>query len=130
MPTQNNGYLKDREFCVYIKEPGAYWNSRNGYKNYIGYFVSAPAEFKKTTHPNEKPLSLTMSFIKNSCPKGGVVLDPFFGSGTTLLASYIIGLKSIGCDKEQRWVEFANNRMRRYELAIQDKQSKTQTKKI
>lgn len=115
MASQNNGYLKDREFCVFIREHGAYWNARNGYKNYMGYFVSAPLEFKKTRHPNEKPLQLHMSFIKNSCPPDGCVLDPFFGSGTTLLASYITGRKSIGSDDWEDAYMQANERIRNYE---------------
>ena len=38
-------------------------------------------------HPTMKPVALFAHLIGNSCPKGGIVLDPFGGSGTTLIAA-------------------------------------------
>ena len=38
-------------------------------------------------HPTMKPVALFAYLIGNSCPKGGIVLDPFGGSGTTLIAA-------------------------------------------
>ncbi len=38
-------------------------------------------------HPTMKPVALFQALVANSCPKGGAVLDPFGGSGTTLVAA-------------------------------------------
>jgi len=38
-----------------------------------------------------KPVALFQRLIENSCPRGGVVLDPFGGSGTTLVAAHACG---------------------------------------
>jgi site-specific DNA-methyltransferase (adenine-specific) len=45
-------------------------------------------------------------------PKGGVVLDPFMGSGTTGLACYRSGRGFIGIEKDPRYVEIARRRLR------------------
>lgn len=42
---------------------------------------------ERTDHPTQKPLEIIERMLKASCPPGGVVLDPFMGSGTTALAA-------------------------------------------
>lgn len=49
-------------------------------------------------HPTVKPLALMRWLIRLVTPYGGVVLDPFAGSGTTLEAAYLEGMESIGCE--------------------------------
>lgn len=48
-----------------------------------------------------------------SCPDGGVVLDPFMGSGTTgvAIARCSRGIEFIGIDRELEWVEVSRKRM-------------------
>jgi len=45
------------------------------------------SEKNKRKYPTQKPVKLVERIIQSSCPKGGNILDPFGGSGTTLLAS-------------------------------------------
>src|SRR6185437_752667 len=42
---------------------------------------------RSADHPTMKPVELFAYLVRNSCPKGGQVLDPFGGSGTTLIAA-------------------------------------------
>lgn len=51
-------------------------------------------------HPTQKPLALMRWLVRLVTPKGGVVLDPFAGSGTTLLAARAEGFASIGIERE------------------------------
>jgi site-specific DNA-methyltransferase (adenine-specific) len=44
---------------------------------------------------------------------GGVVLDPFSGSGTTMLAATAEGFDSIGIELEKEYLEIANERLSR-----------------
>jgi site-specific DNA-methyltransferase (adenine-specific) len=46
---------------------------------------------ERVDHPTQKPLEIIERMIKASCPPGGVVLDPFMGSGTTALAAQRLG---------------------------------------
>ena len=66
----------------------------------------------KNDHPTIKPLAL-MKYLCNLLkpPTGGVLLDPFMGSGTTLRAAKDLGRKAIGIEIEERYCEIAAKRM-------------------
>ena len=61
------------------------------------YFISR-SESNKRKYPTQKPLKLLERIIKSSCPENGWVLDPFAGSGTTAIASQLLGRNCITCD--------------------------------
>lgn len=50
------------------------------------------------THPTVKPKSLMRYLVKMFCPRNGTVLDPFAGSGTTLVAAALEGFKAVGIE--------------------------------
>ena len=64
-------------------------------------------------HKNEAPfpLKLASHFVVTCCPKGGVVLDPFVGSGTTLHACRDLGRNGIGIDCRASQIELASRRL-------------------
>jgi len=60
------------------------------------------------------PAKLVETCLLAGCPDGGVVLDPFCGSGTTLLVAQRLGRKWIGIDCVGRYCEMARNRLHNY----------------
>ena len=66
----------------------------------------------KNNHPTVKPLKLMEYLIKLIMPpKDGVLLDPFAGSGTTVLAARKLGYTAIGIEKEQEYCDIARKRL-------------------
>jgi site-specific DNA-methyltransferase (adenine-specific) len=62
-------------------------------------------------HPVEKPSSLLADLILPTTPDDGMVLDPFMGSGTTLVAAKELGRKAIGIEIEEKYCEIAIKRL-------------------
>ncbi|MBC6936052.1 MAG: site-specific DNA-methyltransferase [Chloroflexi bacterium] len=66
---------------------------------------------KNKGHPAVFPVDLPLFFIKLLCPEGGLVVDPFGGSGTTGLAALTLGLRSVLIDNNADYVEEAIKRL-------------------
>jgi len=65
---------------------------------------------EKTEHPCQMPLDV-MTYVMKTLPKDVTVLDPFCGSGTTLLAARNAGLKSIGIEMSEKYCTIIASRM-------------------
>lgn len=63
-----------------------------------------------TTHPTVKPIGLLRNLIRHITPKGGVVLDPFAGSGTTAEAAKAEGFDCILMEAEPEYIDFLRSR--------------------
>ena len=62
-------------------------------------------------HPTVKPLELMEWLVRLVTPPEGVVVDPFCGSGTTLIAAYEQNINYIGIEKDEDSVEIARERL-------------------
>jgi site-specific DNA-methyltransferase (adenine-specific) len=66
----------------------------------------------KNDHPTVKPLDLMRWILKlASSPVGGAVVDPFMGSGTTLIAARTAGRPAVGVELEEEYCEIAARRL-------------------
>ena len=62
-------------------------------------------------HPTVKPVQLMRYLIRLVTPKGGTVLDPFLGSGTTAVAAIEEGVAWIGCEREAEYLDIIHARV-------------------
>jgi DNA modification methylase len=62
-------------------------------------------------HPTVKPLALMKFLVRLVTPKGGIVLDPYCGSGTTCLAATEEGMMYTGIEKDEHFHEIAHKRV-------------------
>lgn len=63
--------------------------------------ISDVLEFRYTgnkLHPTQKPVCILKPLIEAFCPQDGIVLDPFAGSGSTLIAAKELGRRSLGIE--------------------------------
>ena len=65
-------------------------------------------------HPTSKPVALLEAMVKNSSRSGGVVLDGFLGSGSTLIACERAGRRCFGLEIDPRYVDVAVRRWEAY----------------
>lgn len=65
---------------------------------------------RRETHFAPYPVDLCRLPLLATCPEGGTVLDPFCGTGTTLVAARILGRKSVGIDISRRYLELTQER--------------------
>lgn len=62
-------------------------------------------------HPTEKPLGILEPLIRYACPEGGLLLDPFAGSGSTLDAARQSGRRAVGIEANEKYAEAAARRL-------------------
>lgn len=67
-------------------------------------------------HPTQKPESLMVALIQDFTDQGETILDPFMGSGTTLVAAKRLGRKAIGVEREEAFCRHAVERLRQESL--------------
>ena len=63
-------------------------------------------------HPNEKPVAMVENFLRLHSQAGETTLDPFMGSGTTLVACAKLGRKGIGIELDPDYFEIACKRVK------------------
>ena len=68
------------------------------------------------SHPTQKPLKLIQQVLLSASKKGDLVLDPFMGSGTTAVVAKALGREWVGIEKEQKYIDLANERIKNFRL--------------
>jgi DNA modification methylase len=111
IPTCNNTYLSDTEYCLIFRESGT--NIYGTYETKSKYYISEINKKDKDLygHPTIKPLEVVKNHITNSTQIGGVVLDTFLGSGTTAVACKELDRNFIGFELNKEYYEIAVDRV-------------------
>lgn len=87
------------------------WTSRDQNARQISWSIAATNR-ERVGHPTQKPVRvMEWSMEQVHIPSGGVVLDPFMGSGTTGVACVQTGRKFIGIEMEERYFDIACERI-------------------
>jgi DNA modification methylase len=65
----------------------------------------------ETSHPCEKPLEVVEDLVGRLAAPGELVLDPFLGSGTTVLAAQRLGIRAVGIECDQEYFDLSTDRV-------------------
>lgn len=115
IPTCNNTYLSDIEYCVFAREQGVKVYGTVATKSKWFTTSCNVEDKKKYNHPTCKPLERIKHFIINSINERererAVVFDPFLGSGTTALGAKQLGCQYIGFELNPTFYQIAIDRL-------------------
>jgi DNA modification methylase len=103
-------YHQQHEPIFYATRPRAYWGGSKNEATLWEY----PRLSKNDLHPTQKPVALCDRAVGNSSPHGGLVVDPFLGSGTTMIACERLGRRCYGMEIEPRYVDVAVKRWEQF----------------
>lgn len=110
-PLFNNKYLTDKEFCLYFRK-GGFCNPVSYESAKTVYYQPINSKDKQMwKHPTIKPLNIIENLILNSSRGGGIVLDPFMGSGTTGVACKLHNRDFIGMEIDDNFFQIAEERI-------------------
>lgn len=108
-----------RSASIYGTETGGPKSANQGYGgggSAARFFYAAKATSDErgegNNHPAVKPVSLMRWLVRLVTPKGGTVLDPFMGSGSTLIAADAEQFNAIGCELSPEYAAIAERRIR------------------
>jgi site-specific DNA-methyltransferase (adenine-specific) len=100
----------EREAGLYYEE----WHDAGSYEGRADGSLGAKTTPRANHHPTVKPIALMRYLVRMVTPKGGIVLDPFTGSGSTGCAAVLEGCDFVGMDITPEYVEIAQKRIAYY----------------
>ena len=123
----NSGKPRARNFgslftrILWFVTPGArhQWNSRHR-SIYSNVLVCDKVPINHRQHPAQKPIELTTFLISLLSHKTDLIVDPFCGSGSTLVSAAICGRPFVGIDKEPMYVKVAARRSMQFETEAEN----------
>jgi len=91
-------------------------NGGTGYRVFSHYLINSTVSASLVRdvyvdHPAQKPVHLMLELIDKYSQPSDLILDPFCGSGTTLVAAKQLGRKAIGIEIEEKYCEIAKRRL-------------------
>jgi len=133
IPTTSNQNIKGAAFkadnsekireTFYVQSPQGRWPANILFDEAAAEMLGEPSRFfyvakaskaergEGNAHPTVKPIKLMEYLCKLITPRGGVVLDPFMGSGSTGVAAKNLGFKFIGIEMNEEYFEIAKRRI-------------------
>lgn len=104
--TPSQYYMKNAEYVLFLRKGRAKYINNIGTKTVLHI-----DNVKGREHPTQKPTELMRTFVENSSNIGDIVLDPFAGAGSTLVAAKESGRNFVGFEIDPKYVAIANRRI-------------------
>ena len=122
-PMPRNWWPSSFELAAYGYRPGAWFGDTNGYRCNVYHsdtYRHGVRPSEKVDHPTQKWLPMMAHLVRSLVEPGKTLIDPFAGSGSTLVAAKHEKRQAIGIEIEERYCEIAAKRLSQevMELAV------------
>ena len=104
--TSSTRYLRYQHECAHLLAKGEPRYPENTIGDVIDWTYSG-----NKLHPTQKPLSVLLPLVETFSVAGGTVLDPFAGSGSSLLAAKMLGRSYLGIELDAKYHAIATRRL-------------------
>ena len=101
-------YRNQHELVLSARWSGSYRSDERGVSD---VFKFSPVPPNQRMHPVDKPVELLQEVLKPITPANGVVLDPFAGGGSTIIAALSSGMRCVGIETEEKYCEIIAKRL-------------------
>lgn len=106
--TSSTSFLKYQHECAFLLSKGYPQKPKTAIGDVIPWSFSG-----NKLHPTQKPLSVLKPLVQTFSTPDGLILDPFAGSGSTLVAASRLGRRYLGIELDPTYHASAANRLRR-----------------
>ena len=96
----------------------AYFNNTHENFNNVWHFDRHNRKGDEGGHATPKPIPLCERVIKSSCPEGGLVIDVFLGSGSTMVAAHQLKRKCYGMELDPKYCQVIIDRMQKLDSKL------------
>ena len=118
IPVKSNHFVHDLEYIVLSRKKQSYFDDSGPLSQYRKFF-QVQGGGSSTFHPAGKPTELLSKYVYVLCPYDGTVVDPFMGSGSSLVSAKFHNRNAIGIEIEERYCEIAAKRLSQEVLDLQ-----------
>lgn len=113
-PGMGTAWRMSSELIIAARKSSAHWSG-----GALGTVFRCPSvHHTERLHPVDKPVRLLQDLLRPTTPPNGVVLDPFAGGGSTLVAARNLGHRAIGVEMEERYCEVIAKRLQNADEAL------------
>jgi adenine-specific DNA-methyltransferase len=106
--TSSSRFMRNQHECAHLLAKGFPAHPEYAIGDVIDWTYSG-----NRLHPTQKPLQVLLPLVETFSSPGGTVLDPFAGSGSTLLAARMLGRSYLGIELDARYHAIAQRRLAR-----------------
>lgn len=107
----------EQAYGTFLSDAEVAW-MKGGHGVYLHRDTSLFGQTRNRRHPTEKPVGL-MRWCIQKAKANGLILDPYMGSGPTLVAAVELGLPVVGIEIEERYCEIAAKRLDQMVLPLE-----------
>ena len=109
-------YITDFEVAVWIVKPKGKWifNRQSDTYDTCEYIYSLTPKNEKVGHTTQKPTQLMNEIILRHTNENQIILDPFIGSGSTIISCLNTNRQYIGFELDENYYNLANERISKH----------------